>query len=235
MCELIIEVTRSCNLDCYHCLRGEAECLNIDNKHITEVLGQLIEAQLDYAVTFTGGEPTLNLNAIKHYIAESKRLGVTHQSFYIATNGNDTSIDFAEVCLQLYAMANDKEICQVQLSNDMQHETGYINTELMDGLKFFGKKHENDYFNYFDRNSGVLYEGTAKDYMSEDMARPTYIKEVVTKDDIDETEIYLNCKGNIINGCNWSYDSQDNRPELLLCKVEDLAEFYNGLKQEEYA
>ena len=32
---------------------------------------------------------------------------------------------------------------------------------------------------------------------------------------------YLNCKGNIIAGCDWSYESQDN-PERIVCNVGDL-------------
>ena len=200
---LVLEVTRMCNLDCYHCLRGETECLNIDNSYITTVLEQTKLAEVDYDVTFTGGEPTLNLPAIRHYISECKRLDITHSNFYIATNGNDLSINFAEVCLQLYAMADDKEVCQVQLSNDVQHETGYIDTELMQGLVFFSKKHESDNFNYFDRGSGVLYEGTAKDYFNENDARVREPYAVITQDNFHDTEIYLNCKGNIISGCSF--------------------------------
>lgn len=39
---------------------------------------------------------------------------------------------------------------------------------------------------------------------------------------IEDTVFYLNCNGMIINGCNWSYDAQDNNPDVQICKVDEL-------------
>lgn len=33
---------------------------------------------------------------------------------------------------------------------------------------------------------------------------------------IEDTIFYLNCNGMIINGCDWSYNTQDDNPECQL-------------------
>lgn len=43
------------------------------------------------------------------------------------------------------------------------------------------------------------------------------------KEYIEDTIFYLNCNGMIINGCDWSYDTQDNNPDIQICKVDELA------------
>jgi hypothetical protein len=30
-----------------------------------------------------------------------------------------------------------------------------------------------------------------------------------------EGDLYLNCKGNIINGCDWSFENQDNPKNII--------------------
>lgn len=44
-----------------------------------------------------------------------------------------------------------------------------------------------------------------------------------TLEDIEDTVFYLNCNGMIINGCNWSYDTQDDNPDVQICKVDEFA------------
>ena len=55
---LIIEITRRCNMACAHCLRGDAQNIDIDPSYMLKLLR---DNNIDYIsmVTFTGGEPTL--------------------------------------------------------------------------------------------------------------------------------------------------------------------------------
>lgn len=229
--ELMFEVTRACNMECSHCLRGEAQSLRIKKEYITSMLEQVKKLDIGYTVAFTGGEPTLNLSAINFYIEECKRLKINHDSFYIATNGNDLGIKFIETLLKLYALSDYKEGCQVQLSNDMQHDYVRDNElELIEALSFFEKKHTDNFYYNPDR---VIYEGRAKEHFSG--GREQFAYPITNRDDINNTVIYVNAKGNVINGCDWSYESQDNKKELILCRVENFAEYYNSLKEVEYS
>ena len=58
---LAIEVTRRCNMKCNHCLRGDAQNLDIS----TAVLSGIAKHIHPASVIFTGGEPSLNVPAIK--------------------------------------------------------------------------------------------------------------------------------------------------------------------------
>lgn len=58
---LTIELTRRCNMKCGHCLRGEAQEVDIDRKYIDSLLDQ---TELIGGMFFTGGEPTLALDTM---------------------------------------------------------------------------------------------------------------------------------------------------------------------------
>jgi organic radical activating enzyme len=228
--ELIIEVTRNCNQECMHCLRGEQQNIRIKNEYITSMLEQIKTLDVCYNVCFTGGEPTLNLEAIEFYMEECKRLNINHDSFYIVTNGNDLGMEFIKTCLKLYALAGDKEFCKVDLSNDNAHE--YIEDEeleLIKGLSFFSNKFDENL--YWDIDN-VIYEGNAKENFSR--GRIKSVHEINNKEELNDTEVYLNCKGNIINGCDWSYESQDNREDIFICQVDKFVEYYNSLPDDSY-
>ena len=62
--DLILEVTRRCNMACEHCLRGDAQNMDMS----TEVVDQILEhCDRIGAVTFSGGEPSLNIPLIRYF------------------------------------------------------------------------------------------------------------------------------------------------------------------------
>lgn len=80
---LAIEVTRRCNMKCEHCLRGDAQNLDIS----TAVLSGIAKHIHPASVIFTGGEPSLNVPAIKRYFELAERYDTMPAAFYVATNG----------------------------------------------------------------------------------------------------------------------------------------------------
>lgn len=221
---LIIELTRKCNMSCSHCLRGEQQNKTIQYKHIDCLLTQLERGYISN-VTFTGGEPSLNVPAINYFLEKCKQLSVSIGSFYIATNGLEISENFVITCLKLYAYCDEKEMCSVVVSNDIFHanENSY-NTILLDGLSFFSRKHEkesNDYNEY----SYLLNEGRAKDNYN--CGRLPTVQKISSKEDFNDCNIYLNCDGYIINGCDWSYANQSKHK---LCNVNELSKYYQTLE-----
>ena len=82
--QLIIEVTRRCNMECGHCLRGDAQNEDI---FLSAVDGVLDQTEAIGRLIITGGEPTLNLKAIQHITNGIAMRGIPLMRLQIVTNG----------------------------------------------------------------------------------------------------------------------------------------------------
>ena len=223
---LIIEVTRKCNITCYHCLRGDAQKLTMKNEYIDSLLSQVDDIG---EITFSGGEPSLAVPVIEYVLESLKRRRISLGSFYIATNGIDISENFVLVCLKLYNYCYEKDRCTIDISNDMYHQAeGGYNTEMLDGLRFTKRKYDREGWD-FERGKTLISEGRGVEACKGNRKNVPEI--VKTRDDFNEVNIYLNCKGNIVAGCDWSYKSQDKDVNIL-CQVDHLQEFYDLLEVE---
>ena len=137
---LVIEVTRRCNMKCEHCLRGDAQNLDISTATLSEIAKHIYPS----SVTFTGGEPSLNVPAIKRYFELAERYGTMPNSFYVATNGaasKEQMRDLALTLLESYAKMEEQDMCEVDVSVDMFHEAfrDNDNAKILSGLSFFGQ------------------------------------------------------------------------------------------------
>ena len=217
--DLVIEVTRRCNMNCDHCLRGCAQNVDMDHKYIDSLLSQVENIG---SLAFTGGEPSLNTKTISYCLEQLKLKEIPVSSFYIATNGTNCDIDFVTVCLQLYAYCDEKEICCVDVSNDMYHaEWDSYDTELLEGLSFFGFK--NTTSEYTDP-SHLINQGNASENFEGQGMRTLENGDLDIQEDYIGETITLNCIGNVVSGCDWSYDSQDE-PWNILCEISELTQF----------
>lgn len=213
--ELVIEVTRRCNMECCHCLRGDAQSLDLDLKHVETLFSRLEGIG---TLTFTGGEPSLAVDKIEGCLAIAERLELPIDNFYIVTNGLHVKPDFFLAVAKWYAFCGDNELSQVCLSNDQYHamegEPG-DGVKLLEALSFFSMKdsdsHPLDYRSVIPEGRGADMGGCGR------FLEPETI--VIFDRTVSEAPLYLNCKGNMVNGCDWSYDSQDE-PEALICHVE---------------
>ena len=204
---VIIEVTRRCNMECSHCLRGNQENCDINTNYIDALL-----EKVDYIdnITFTGGEPSLVPNIIQYTIDKAKQLNVSFGGFYIVTNGKIVPDAFLLAIMDLYFYCDDKDMCTLSISNDGYHieddNTLSENWEKLSVFKFTEKREgDGDYY-----NRRLVPEGRGLNYTSKD--KEYYIKEFenIDEDFIDGT-IYLNCKGNILSDCDLSYKTQENK------------------------
>ena len=116
---LCLEVTRRCNMGCAHCLRGNAEDLDMSHETIEQVLGQV---DVIGQVTFTGGEPSLNVDAIRYFFAQARKYGKLPRSFFVATNGKANQEELAIELLKQYPDMEEQEFCGVALSVDEWHD-----------------------------------------------------------------------------------------------------------------
>ena len=97
---LCIEITRRCNMRCAHCMRGNAEAVDISLRHITNLLRHV---RYIHHFNITGGEPSLNVRAIRHILERVRAYDITVNDFYSVTNGSATSRseEFIEACAAL--------------------------------------------------------------------------------------------------------------------------------------
>jgi len=209
---LVVEVTRKCNMSCQHCLRGDAQ-----NKEISEetMKGFLIKNQVTYIsmITFTGGEPSLNPKAIAQFIQCCKDRGIEIGSFYIATNGKAVSDEFVKVCMELYLFCSENEdMSSVDISQSPYHLDQ--DKEAMRKLKCLTFVKEKEMLDY----RYVIAEGRGKELAElngtiDDARKIKAGKLEFSGEDIQEGEVYLNVKGDIVTACDLSYARQ-NRLKL---------------------
>jgi len=217
---LSVEITRKCNLKCSYCCRGKAENVNIDYRYIDSLLDQIDSI---HSLTFTGGEPSLNVPAMQYFIDESKRKRVRIDYVLIVTNGINIKQDFIDVCIDISKIAN----ISVYLSDDDYHTSQRLyDDSLLKVLPFYKKR------SVHWKRTLVLKEGRGS-------SLPIYgyipIANPFASYRCFNSRIHfftLTAYGDVINGTEFSYDNQHKHK---LCNVEDLHKFYNFLNQQKMA
>jgi len=212
---LVIEVTRRCNMECEHCLLGEAENIDMDIKHVEKIF-----QKVDYisTLTLTGGEPSLAYKVIDKILVTAQDHDIEIGNFYIATNAKSISNGFLLSLIKLHTYCSDNEVSEIAWSNDEYHEGEY--PESIKKLKVFSfahPKYKNDIGSY------VIAEGRAEYFGERYNTKEQFeIEEWDSKIIISEGNIHLNCEGNIIGGCDWSYESQ-RKEENIICPVSEFS------------
>jgi len=207
--DMFIEVTRRCNMSCPHCMRGDMQSIDISLKFV-ETLFQKIE--YIGILSITGGEPSLVPEIILGIIKLAEKYDVDIGGFWLVTNGKKISDAFLQSVIRLYGYCSDNEISGLALSIDEWHETCPPENKKILQLFSCYKEHGPR------EVSHLLAEGRGIDCgaFNENRCRTLEVE------DNRVTELYLNCKGNIINGCDWSYESQED-PDNIVCHVNDLS------------
>lgn len=214
--ELCIEVTRRCNMSCAHCLRGDAQNADMPKAIINKFVEGLEERAYINNIVFTGGEPALNVPIMRYVREKFAEKGMEVGSFYVVTNGKADPMPLMQEALLWYGFVQeqDKDINGLALSSDPFHEEiPYAHLALLRGLSFF---HEDDKKMWPEQ--ALLEEGRAKQLagayqmypVSEEHVEGRIDDEVLNPDslNVDEGLLYLNVRGALVAGCNWSYNSQ---------------------------
>jgi len=223
---LIIEVTRRCNLACAHCLRGNAQPKDFNPEWLHDFI-KLNSVSYINNLTFTGGEPSLRLNIMQECFDILKTNQIKYSGFYMATNGLKLTSDFLKFLLDLYLYADESEACLVEISNDIYHtDLSYSQKEASSALSFIKMKYDKKSTS---RSSYILPEGRAKYWPQAYRFRDFYGLRL--EDNIIEGHIYLNCKGEIITDCDLSYKNQFN---YSIGYINDtiLVDYINNITQE---
>lgn len=212
---LVLEVTRRCNMQCEHCLRGCSQSADMDKQLVDTILTNVESIG---SVTFSGGEPTLNLPIIEYFFEQASWLGVGIGSFFVATNGLVNQFELAKILMERFDDMDDKEYCEVSLSTDAFH-TPVKN--FLKHLSFYSESKEYEYNESFEH---LINVGFAKENGIGDKNRripaaefnfdieSSYNFDVSMFDDealVDIEMLYISATGLVAADCDCSYDMVD--------------------------
>ena len=205
---LIVEVTRRCNMHCEHCLRGEAQNLDIPFSTIDKALEQVDSIGI---LTISGGEPSLNVPAMRHILDVCRERQIPVDGFYVITNGKSVTKEFVLLCLEWYVYVvvecnGDAECCGVAMSEDAFHEEVDNNAAAMlQGLAFYRDSHKTDYSKVL-----LINEGRAKAIANAWDTRELsiYAPEIEISGDFlsAESDIYISANGDVRCCCDTAYN-----------------------------
>jgi len=211
--DLVIEVTQKCNMHCAHCLRGHGHNKDIDMKYVDKLLRN---TSCISSLTFTGGEPSLNLDAIRKTRLLCEKYNISVGSFYLVTNGKDITMDFINEMLLWYAFCDypDEPIGGVALSKDNFHEPiPEKNEKLLRALSFFTEDKITDF-----EEISLVNLGNAKSlpahYKKHTPWFPDVDVEIAHYKDTSvisvNSTVTLNCDGIMLRGCDYEFDHIDD-------------------------
>ena len=95
-----LNVAQSCNMNCDYCYAGSGEFSNkgyMSFNVAKAAIDRFARGKKNFAITFIGGEPLLNLKLIKEVVSYSKSFTNTQFKFLIVTNGTllqKSTLDF---------------------------------------------------------------------------------------------------------------------------------------------
>jgi MoaA/NifB/PqqE/SkfB family radical SAM enzyme len=199
---LVLEVTRRCNMACPHCMRGDAQSIDIPTTVIDRVL-DAVQGHGIGSVTFTGGEPVLNVPVIQYFVdqVQSREIGVG--SFFVVTNGKVESLPLMHALINLYAICDEPELCGLVVSSDRYHES-VSKPKLYSALKFFNAEgHGPASEEYIIRSGRAHVNGIGKKKYRERAESWDFD----TQDDyicVNNT-LHISANGNVMPGCDFSY------------------------------
>lgn len=214
---LFFEITNVCNMCCPHCLRGDSGKDFMDKNIINIVLQQID----DFSITFTGGEPSLYPEAIQHavdnIIANNKKV----TEFFVATNGKKYSQEMVNSLIELNAYILDTQgdyenNSGLALSKDEYHDDiDKMNELRYRGLSFFSESKIQSFIDKRGREKDIINEGSA--YFNGIGTRNVDMKEISVDEDEFSTDsisvqgqLYINVYGDVIIGCDYSYENQED-------------------------
>ena len=103
--KLYLEVTRMCNLECEHCLRGNREDLYMSDETITNALKNIKKIG---TLLITGGEPLLALRQIRTIIQMIKDNNIKVDKIILITNSTILNKEILSTLKELFLISNFK-------------------------------------------------------------------------------------------------------------------------------
>jgi MoaA/NifB/PqqE/SkfB family radical SAM enzyme len=204
--ELVLEITRRCNIQCRHCLRGKAQAKSMTFETLRKTL---VDVSGIGTITFTGGEPSLNVPFIRYFTEYVRGYRIPVNSFYVITNGKMASKAMADALTKLSWWCSLPDSCSLIMSEDNFHK-GYNQwpaKELYEYLPFYHDGQRKAEILY-PLDQGLAYENGLG--MRSERPDPIILS-VDENGDVSQNDgtVYVNVNGDIIPSSDLSYDNQD--------------------------
>lgn len=215
---LVLEVTRRCNLECGHCLRGDPQNRDLD---IDVIYALFNRVNYISEISFTGGEPSIAAPHIDRILSVAKEKNVEIGNFYLATNAVEISDYFLRTIFDWWLYCSDNETTALHWSNSYYHDSQGCpenNRKKLSAFKFAGPKHEEDSFDfrYYDPSnaggsSGLVMDGRGRYQTNrgkDEFISPVPVEYYDNSATVEEL-IYITVDGTIISGCDFSYETME--------------------------
>lgn len=199
-----IEVTRRCNMKCEHCLRGDAQDIDLKHKVLYTLINEITSDKiLVTSLNFTGGEPLLNVKMITSalkLLMQSKK-SFCLPNFDIITNGTIWNDDFVLTLIKYNARIIEQDgvsYSSIMISEDQFHDgPDYDFKEMYKCLSFYMDEKEKTIQDKYIINEGrAYYNGIGQSGR--------------TGDTIHDSTVYITCMGDVLIGCNRSYENMSD-------------------------
>lgn len=228
---LIFEVTRRCNLRCEHCLRGDAQNLDLNTNIVDLVLDHVQSISI---LTLSGGEPTLNMPVVRYIFDEIRRRKIPLDSFFVVTNGIENQMELAQLLLEVIPYCNEPDMCGVAASMDIFHDNvRYVKKSPIHYLSFYRTNKEmGDYYGM----KSIIRRGraTSEEFSAGRIVDPRidFYEDMQLNRDGSlyfNSDFYVSAAGEICADCDMSYDMMK---DYLVTMVEDLPYFLKEMARE---
>ncbi len=114
--ELLMEITRYCNLDCRHCFRGESQNAFMSTETIYNLLRNLDEIE---KLVLSGGEPFMAVKQLNDVADAIYRNRIKVNQISVITNGTILNSEVIRALEKLQMVCNT---LHVRVSNDKFHQ-----------------------------------------------------------------------------------------------------------------
>lgn len=234
--DVAIEVTRRCNMKCAHCLRGDAQNMDVSKETIDKFFDGFAGGAYISTIVLTGGEISLNVPAVRYVLKALKSRGISVGNFYMVTNGKSLRElkTLIRASLDWYLFCDDNEYSIITMSQDMFHEplpNLYEVKKNLGALSYFRNDKDMEGTN---REKYLLDEGRARNIAAGSGIKktPLYISAPTFTVDggevqIEEGMVYLSCTGNVLPSCDMSYNHADATATANVFRGDWVADYIN--------
>lgn len=228
---LVLEITRDCTCECDHCLRGNKEDIYMPKTFLSYVFGDNRIKEINN-ITFTGGEPSLNVPMIKKTLELCMQKKIPVRSVFIATNGLQNQMELISVmnewlnyCMQCCGYRPNHPAYKWRDVTDYLEEEPFSLSCSIDQFHPEMDQGINEMFHsviYYSKQKEVSFDITGRGRLNQmkliksgkayeygfDGIEPSPFEEFDIYDDVIDM-VYVTALGYAYAGCNNSYNEMD--------------------------
>lgn len=193
-------------MNCEHCLRGGPGTGDMNPEILRDFLKQVDEID---EITFTGGEPSLNIPIMREFYKICEEYQIPVKSFFVATNGKENQLELATFLLEQYDKAEYKDMCGVALSIDAFHDDDI--SHMVKGLAFYTttKEHAPNDCDWPIPVGNALTWGLGGDNIRNINERFSF-ETPQQEENIQLNTAYLSLNGCVFPDCNLTIEEEDD-------------------------